>query len=133
MVDVNESVNTRLSLLELEMTRTQQTLIKMDHNADKHREEHSKITDKIYGRMETMQSEVKSDIKELHDVFSEELKNHREEIDRKIIEQNDLLKKINDRLDGLDKWRWMIVGASAVVGYLLSKLSTLFGVTINAP
>ena len=87
MVDPKEAVGTRLSLLELEMSRTEQTIAKMDSNAEKHREEHSKITEKMYGRMENLREEVKSDIKELQDSFSEDLKAHRDDFDLKLMEK----------------------------------------------
>jgi len=45
-------------------------------------------------------------------------------------EQHDALmthfKNIEERLTNLEKWRWMVVGGAAVVGYLISNISKLF-------
>jgi len=44
-------------------------------------------------------------------------------------EQHDALMKhfkgIEDRLNNLEKWRWMVIGGAAVVGYLVSNISQL--------
>ena len=35
------------------------------------------------------------------------------------------IKTINDRVDVLERWRWMIVGGAIVIGYALSHLGLL--------
>jgi len=66
-------------------------------------------------RIAVLENEIKniaSDIKEL-------------KVDQK--EQHDALMKhfinIEQRLSNLEKWRWMVVGGSIVVGFLLSNVS----------
>ena len=34
--------------------------------------------------------------------------------------------KINNKLESLDKWRWQMMGAAAVIGFILSKVSDYF-------
>jgi hypothetical protein len=34
-------------------------------------------------------------------------------------------KKITDRVDVLERWRWMIVGGAIVLGYLVSHLELI--------
>jgi hypothetical protein len=70
--------------------------------------------------MEDLRTELKEDISSL-----------KEDLEKKIAAQNEVLEKINDRLEGLDKWRWIVVGMATVAGIVLSKLSTLLGVTLK--
>lgn len=46
-------------------------------------------------------------------------------------EQHDALMKhfirIEERLSSLEKWRWMVVGGSVVVGFLLSNFVSILG------
>jgi archaellum component FlaC len=114
------SVSVRLSILEHDMDRANTTLDKIQSDAERHREAHTQITEKIYERMEELRSELKEDIQTL-----------KSDIQSQIESQNKILNKINDKLESFDKWRWMIVGMATVAGFILSKVTTLFGVTIK--
>lgn len=76
---------------------------------------------------------VKQDIKELHSRITTGNREITDHIDRKIddLAQNDadqhqaMSKKIDgmkDRIDLLERWKWMIVGGAIVVGYLMGHL-----------
>lgn len=34
--------------------------------------------------------------------------------------------KINNKIESLDRWRWQMMGAAAVIGFILSKVSDYF-------
>ena len=81
-------------------------------------------------------SEVKSDIKELHSRITTGNREILEKFDEKIDalakadkEQHDQLKdsmsKVKERVDILEKWRWMIVGGAIVCGYLIGHIEFL--------
>lgn len=110
----------RLSLLEQDMARANAALVKIEQSSEKYREQHAEITDKIYDRMDDMKTE-----------FREELVALKKELETQIAAQNEILKKISDRLDGLDKWRWIVVGFATAAGYVISKLSAVFGITLK--
>lgn len=38
--------------------------------------------------------------------------------------------KISERVNSLEKWRWMVVGGGAVIGVVASKLSTLLHMSV---
>lgn len=116
---VDETV-VRLSLLEQDMARANASLTKIEQSSEKYREHHAEITDKIYDRMDDMRNE-----------FKDEMANLKKELEAQIAAQNEMLKKISDRLDGLDKWRWIVVGFATAAGYLFSKVSTILGIQIK--
>jgi len=79
---------------------------------------------------------VKQDIKELHSRITTGNREITDHIDRKIddLAKSDedqhtaMGKKIDamkDRIDLLERWKWMIVGGAIAVGYLLSHINIL--------
>ena len=88
---------------------------------------------KLEAQMEDLKTDVadvKQDIKELHSRITTGNREITDHIDNKIDQltktdteqHNNMTKKIdmiNNRVDTLEKWRWMIVGGAAVLGYLI--------------
>ena len=91
---------------------------------------------KLEAQMEDLKedvADVKQDIKELHSRITtgnrEILEKFEEKIDalaKSDKEQHETLKKsmdnVKERVDVLEKWRWMIVGGAIVIGYLMGHL-----------
>ena len=76
---------------------------------------------------------VKQDIKELHSRITTGNREITDHIDKKIdalaqsdTDQHNLMAKkidsMNERIDMLERWKWMIVGGAIVVGYLMGHL-----------
>lgn len=79
---------------------------------------------------------VKQDIKELHLRVSSSSREITDHIDDKIdalaradIDQHSTMSKkidfLKERIDILEKWRWMIVGGAIALGYFLSNTKIL--------
>lgn len=76
---------------------------------------------------------VKSDIKELHSRITTGNREIMDKLDEKIDElaqsdkeQHDVMTKtmnaIKDRVDVLERWRWMIVGGAVSLGYVVGHM-----------
>ena len=88
---------------------------------------------KLEAQMEDLKgdvADVKQDIKELHSRITTGNREIMDKLDEKIDalakadkDQHDQLKesmgKVKERVDVLERWRWMIVGGAIVCGYLL--------------
>lgn len=120
MADVNTHDAVRISLLENDMSRANTSLDKLQTSMEKHREESNHNTEKIYDRMEDLRTELKEDIQTL-----------KTDLEKQISTQSELLNKINDKLNGLDKWRWIVVGMATVGGFVASKIFGIFSVIIK--
>jgi putative NADH-flavin reductase len=79
---------------------------------------------------------VKQDIKELHSRVTTTTREITDHIDNKIdalaksdADQHTAMSKkidaINDRVDLLERWKWMIVGGAVAMGYLISHINLL--------
>jgi uncharacterized coiled-coil DUF342 family protein len=91
---------------------------------------------KLEAQMEDLKvdvADVKQDIKELHSRITTTTREITDHIDNKIDalavadkEQHDgMIKTLNgvkDRVDVLERWRWMIVGGAIVLGYLIGHV-----------
>ena len=94
---------------------------------------------KLEAQMEGLKidvADVKSDIRELHSRITTTTREITDHIDDKIdnLAKNDadqhatMTKKINqmaDRVDILERWRWMVVGAAIVCGYLIGHIEII--------
>jgi ElaB/YqjD/DUF883 family membrane-anchored ribosome-binding protein len=109
----NQSTTVRLTLLEHDMARANTSLDRLQAVMEKHTEESAT-------RMTSLREELKEDINIL-----------KADLEKKIESQNDLLTKISDKLNDLDKWRWVVIGMATVIGFILSKLSAIFGVVLK--
>lgn len=75
------------------------------------REVYKKIQDtenKIMDEIRTMRAEM-SAAREIEKTYSRDEK-----------------EKINEKIESLNKWRWQMMGAAAVIGFILSKVSEYF-------
>ena len=117
-----DDVNVRLSLLEQDMQRANSSLVKLDRDAEKHREAHAQITDKIYTRIEDTRIELKEDMSELRTELKQDIETLKTSFETKFEEQSKVLDKISNKLDDLDKWRWIVMGIAAAAGFILSRL-----------
>ena len=82
--------------------------------------------DKVQKLMEDRRNETNHDLKDVYSKISDvetkimdEIHSMREDMKRQHEEER---RKISE----LDKWRWMIMGASVVIGWLVSRITNLF-------
>ena len=80
---------------------------------------------KVEKLMEDRRSETNQDLRDVYQKIQdtenkimEEIRNLKTEmVTQRDAEQN----KMNNKIESLDKWRWQMMGASAVIGFILSK------------
>lgn len=121
----DDAVVVRLSVLETNMNMVQAILNKIDEEEKEHRREHTEQTEKINTQMQALKLELKDDLSTVKTDLTKDIN----EINKQISEQNIVLNKISEKLDSLDKWRWMVVGFAAAIGFVLAefgKISKIF-------
>ena len=101
MVDVSSSVNRMLAVHEEKISQQEEASIRAD-------------------------TEFKADIKELHSRITTNTKEMMQAITSQHLEQQQTLDRmrveLNNRVGILEKWRWIIIGGSIVVGFALPKM-----------
>tara|TARA_B100000780_G_scaffold41135_1_gene25572 strand:- start:634 stop:1047 length:414 start_codon:yes stop_codon:yes gene_type:complete len=101
MVDVSSSVNRMLAVHEEKISQQEEASIRAD-------------------------TEFKADVKELHSRITTNTKEMMQTITSQHLEQQQMMDRmrieLNNRVGILEKWRWLIIGGSIVVGFALQKM-----------
>ena len=101
MVDVSSSVNRMLAVHEEKISQQEEASVRAD-------------------------TEFKADIKELHSRITTNTKEMMQTITAQHLEQQQMMDKmrieLNNRVGVLEKWRWLIIGGSIVVGFAIQKM-----------
>ena len=85
---------------------------------------------KVQTLMENRRNETNDDLRDVYQKIQDtenkimtEIKALRNEMTTSRDAENN---KMNTKIDSLDKWRWQMMGAAAVIGFLLSKAADFF-------
>tara|TARA_X000000950_G_scaffold287041_1_gene397807 strand:+ start:7360 stop:7770 length:411 start_codon:yes stop_codon:yes gene_type:complete len=103
--DVSNSINRMLAVHEEKLSSQEEAIINAENLVEARRMEFNK------------------EIKELHDRIT---KNSKEQLDA----INNLKTELSGRVAVLDKFRWVLIGSSIVIGFIIHKLMNI-GITIS--
>lgn len=112
--DFGGDVKQRIASLETQMVNIAHNVEKIETRVDTHYQTlHSRISD--------MRDELRQDIDEKHEKLMEKLDEHAKS-------ESETNKTMSGKISAMEKWRWTIMGAAGVVGYVLAhmKLEKLF-------
>ena len=102
--DVSNSINRMLAVHEEKISQQEEVLIRSDAEFSANvKELHSRIT---------------TNTKEMMSLMSEQ---HREQTEA----MSKLKGELQNRVGVLEKWRWLIIGGSIVIGFILQKMMIL--------
>jgi len=81
--------------------------------------------DDIFITLESRRKEWDNDLKELHSRIttnSRELREHQVQSENKLLDEIRMVRtQLSERVGVLEKWRWLIIGGSIIVGLLISN------------
>lgn len=114
MLREDDSTPVRVSVLESQMTS-------ISHNIEKLEVKVEDQYHTLHSRISSLRDDLRDDIDEKHDKLLTKLEEHN-------VNSNTKLSSIEEKMSHIEKWRWMIMGAAIVVGYVLAhiKLENLF-------
>lgn len=106
--------STRISILENDVSHLSTTLDKLETKIDNNYATlHSRISD--------LRDDLRNDFESKNERVIKKIEEHSESSDAHS-------RELNKRIDQIEKWKWMIMGAALVIGYFLAhvKLEQLF-------
>ena len=112
--DFGGDVKQRIASLETQMLAVAHNVEKIEARVDDHYQTlHSRISD--------MRDELRQDIDEKHEKLMNKLDDHAKS-------ETETNKSMSSKIAELQKWRWMIMGGAAVMGYIFAhiKIEKLF-------
>lgn len=104
----------RVSVLENQVIAISHNIEKLEHRVeDQYKTLHSRISE--------LRDDVRSDIDSKHEKVIAKIESHN-------ISSANKLDQIEEKITSIEQWRWMIMGAALVVGYVLAhiKVDNLF-------
>lgn len=98
----------RVTVLETQMQSVSQNVEKLETRLEgQYQTLHSRISD--------MRDDLRTEIDKKHDAMVTMLKEHMKA-------EQEHHETIQDKMSSMEKWRWMIMGAAGVVGYILAHV-----------
>ena len=107
LTDVSNSINRMLAVHEEKIARQEEAIFDAEGLIETRRIE---LTVKI----DDLHSRITTNTKEIMNAATQQHKEHTDDIQK-------LRNDISARVGVLEKWRWLIIGGSIVVGFLLHK------------
>ena len=107
LTDVSNSINRMLAVHEEKIARQEEAIFEAEGLIETRRIELTVKIDELHSRITT-------NTKEIMNAATQQHKEHTDDIQKL---RNDL----TTRVGVLEKWRWLIIGGSIVVGFLLHK------------
>ena len=107
LTDVSNSINRMLAVHEEKIARQEEAIFEAEGLIETRRIELTVKIDELHSRITT-------NTKEIMNAATQQHKEHTDDIQK-------LRNDISARVGGLEKWRWLIIGGSIVVGFLLHK------------
>ena len=68
-------------------------------------------------RIAVLENEVKNVVEELREIRKEQKEQHQAMLKE--------LNRIEECINAIERWRWMVIGGSVVIGYMLAHLPIL--------
>ena len=85
--------------------------------------------DDIFITLESRRKEWDNDLKELHSRITtntRELRDNQYQLESKLLNEIRMVRtQLSERVGVLEKWRWLIIGGSIVVGFIAQKMIIL--------
>ena len=107
LADVSNSINRMLAVHEEKLARQEESIVDAEQKIEVRRAELSKQIDELHSRITTNTKEIMTAASSQHEKQNKEIAKLREDI--------------NSRVGVLERWRYIIIGGSIVVGFLLHK------------
>ncbi len=129
---VEHDFATKLAILEKDISQITILFEKLDITIDKLSQVSSQINQLLAVHDEKIERSIKieQEIFSLLEARRKEVNEQFDAIKRQMTEESRIHSKehaeLDVRLKNLEMWRWMVVGASAVVGFLISKINFPF-------
>jgi len=107
LTDVSNSIHRMLAVHEEKIARQEEAIFEAENKIEERRSELLQKIDELHSRITTNTKEIMTTATEQHRQQCEEVRRIREEL--------------SSRVGILEKWRWIIIGGSIIIGFIAQK------------
>ena len=113
LTDVSNSIHRMLAVHEEKIARQEEAIISAEDHIEKRRDDLEKKIDDLHSRITTNTKEIMAAAVLQHTEQNKEIQKIRDEL--------------SNRVGVLERWRWIIIGGSIIVGFVLQKYMVIGG------
>tara|TARA_B110000285_G_scaffold87614_1_gene100462 strand:- start:1466 stop:1900 length:435 start_codon:yes stop_codon:yes gene_type:complete len=113
LTDVSNSIHRMLAVHEEKIARQEEAIISAADHIEKRRDDLEKKIDELHSRITTNTKEVMAAAVLQHTEQNKEIQKIRDEL--------------SNRVGVLERWRWIIIGGSIIVGFVVQKYMVIGG------
>ena len=125
-----ELINSRLEVAVDKLTEITISLKGMIAQQEQKLTRAEQTDDDIFITLESRRKEWDNDLKELHSRIttnSRELREHQIQSENKMLNELRAMRtQLSERVGVLEKWRWIIIGGSIIIGLMISNPDSMF-------
>jgi|TARA_R110000803_G_scaffold149150_1_gene214612 chromosome segregation ATPase len=113
LTDVSNCINRMLAVHEEKLSRQEESSVELEKQIESRRTELLSKIDDLHSRVTTNTKEIMVSAAAQHESQNKEIQKIREEL--------------SNRVGVLERWRWIIIGGSIIVGFVLQKYMVIGG------
>ena len=113
LTDVSNCINRMLAVHEEKLSRQEDSSVELEKQIESRRTELLSKIDDLHSRVTTNTKEIMISAAAQHESQNKEIQKIREEL--------------SNRVGVLERWRWLIIGGSIIVGFVLQKYMVIGG------
>jgi chromosome segregation ATPase len=113
LTDVSNSIHRMLAVHEEKIARQEEAIFEAENKIEERRSELSSKIDELHSRITTNTKEIMSAAASQHQEQNKEIQKIRDEL--------------STRVGVLEKWRWIIIGGSIIIGFIAQKIMIIGG------
>jgi chromosome segregation ATPase len=113
LTDVSNSIHRMLAVHEEKIARQEEAIISAEDHIEKRRDDLEKKIDDLHSRITTNTKEIMAAAASQHTEQNKEIQKIRDEL--------------SNRVGVLERWRWIIIGGSIIVGFVVQKYMVIGG------
>ena len=113
LTDVSNCINRMLAVHEEKLSRQEESSVELEKQIESRRTELLSKIDDLHSRVTTNTKEIMVSAAAQHESQNKEIQKIREEL--------------SNRVGVLERWRWLIIGGSIIVGFVIQKYMVIGG------
>lgn len=126
--DISSNINKLLAVHEERINSNEKQTGALEKSMSKLETDIEKDIKELHSRITTTTKEITSDLSETEKRITDAIREIKIELYKERDDVKRKSKELEDRIVILEKWRWVVMGGSTVIGFLLAKLFPAFDI-----
>jgi len=131
LTDVTADISKILAVHDQRLERGEKATADVFDLLEKRRQEMNEDIKELHSRITTTTRELSTEINNVQQCIVEGIEDLKHELKEDQKYHNDKQSKLDDRISALERWRYMLVGAGIVGGFLMNKLLQVVEVSVK--